>query len=396
MSALASASLSAVGRVGSAGALKPRRVPRGTPPPLVASPRARARFVLKMRALVSSRWRKVLTPGPRLTRPRPPSIAAREPRAALTTRAAATDGTVVIAGATTPTGRLVAGLAVKAFGGENVVLVVNKDAQSSYWPEDMPDEIVEKRMYAPAAELVKATLVDPRDAADAVSQCSQLIFCAEWGLTQAELVETLLASVGPGLRRVVMLSRVGVNRRDKPPFVEQNKPPKKMQEVALGLKLPVGESTGRGCLDGFDAAEKALASAASSASWSAHVVRSGELRGNGPLLLADLSARMVDNLYDVKYQDLYLKKGDEGQGYTKRLNLAATLLRAATSEKSPPADVAALSVVCEMIDPFGVLGEKTLTEPTGVERRKGYDMAKGKAPAPIADELIDELIAPLY
>ena len=49
-----------------------------------------------------------------------------------------------------------------------------------------------------------------------------------------------------------------------------------------------------------------------------------------------------------------------------------------------------------MIDPFGVLGEKTLTEPTGVERRKGYDMAKGKAPAPIADELIDELIAPLY
>ena len=139
----------------------------------------------------------MLTPGPRLTRPRPPSIAAREPRAALTTRAAATDGTVVIAGATTPTGRLVAGLAVKAFGGENVVLVVNKDAQSSYWPEDMPDEIVEKRMYAPAAELVKATLVDPRDAADAVSQCSQLIFCAEWGLTQAELVETLLASVGP-------------------------------------------------------------------------------------------------------------------------------------------------------------------------------------------------------
>ena len=125
------------------------------------------------------------------------------------------------------------------------------------------------------------------------------------------------------------------------------------------------------------------------------MVRSGELRGNGPLLLADLSARLVDNLYDVKYQDLYFKSGDDGQGYTKRLNLAATLLRMTTTASPPPADIAALSVVCEMVDPFGLLGEKTLTEPTGVERRKGYDMAKGKAPAPIADELIDRLVGAL-
>jgi hypothetical protein len=67
----------------------------------------------------------------------------------------------------------------------------------------------------------------------------------------------------------------------------------------------------------------------------------------------------------------------------------------ATVDSTPPADCAALSVVCEMIDPFGLLGEKTLTEPTGVERRKGYDMAKGRAPAPIADEIIDDLIAAL-
>ena len=66
-----------------------------------------------------------------------------------------------------------------------------------------------------------------------------------------------------------------------------------------------------------------------------------------------------------------------------------------TTASTPPADIAALSVVCEMVDPFGLLGEKTLTEPTGVERRKGYDMAKGKAPAPIADELIDQLVAAL-
>ena len=179
-------------------------------------------------------------------------------------------------------------------------------------------------------------------------------------------------------------------------ILEQNKPPKKMQEMALGLKLPTGEASGQpGTLDGFAAAEAALAAAAAGKSWSSHVVRSGELRGNGPLLLADLSARMVDNLYDVKFQDLYFKKGDEGQGYTKRLNLAATLVRMATAESAPIADLAVLSVVCEMVDPFGLLGEKTVTEPTDVERRKGYDMAKGKAPAPIEDKIIDELIAAL-
>jgi|AntAceMinimDraft_5_1070358.scaffolds.fasta_scaffold27825_1 hypothetical protein len=48
-----------------------------------------------------------------------------------------------------------------------------------------------------------------------------------------------------------------------------------------------------------------------------------------------------------------------------------------------------------MLDPFGLLGEKTLTDPTEKPRRMGYDMAKGKAPAPIEDKLIDELIAAL-
>ena len=133
-----------------------------------------------------------------------------------------------------------------------------------------------------------------------------------------------------------MLSRVGINRRDKVPFVEQNKPPKKMQEMALGLKLPAGDSGQPGSLDGFAEAEATLAAAAGGKSWTSHVVRSGELRGNGPLLLADLSARLVDNLYDVKYQDLYFKSGDDGQGYTKRLNLAATLLRMTTTASPPP------------------------------------------------------------
>jgi len=38
-------------------------------------------------------------------------------------------------------------------------------------------------------------------------------------------------------------------------------------------------------------------------------------------------------------------------------------------------------------------GEKSLTPPTDRERRKGYDMAKGKAPAAIDVEIIDALLA---
>jgi hypothetical protein len=126
---------------------------------------------------------------------------------------------VVIAGATTSTGRLAAGLACSAFGGANVTLIVNKDAQASYWPEGMPTEVAEQRMYATEAELVKATLVDPRDATPALAAATTLVFCAEWGATAAELAEALLPQAGANLKRCVMLSRVGINRRDKVPFV---------------------------------------------------------------------------------------------------------------------------------------------------------------------------------
>jgi len=78
-----------------------------------------------------------------------------------------------------------------------VTLIVNKDAQASYWPEDMPTEIAEQRMYAPEAELVKATLVDPRDAGDALATAEVLIFCAEWGASQLELAEALLPRAVP-------------------------------------------------------------------------------------------------------------------------------------------------------------------------------------------------------
>ena len=115
-------------------------------------------------------------------------------------------------------------------------------------------------------------------------------------------------------------------------------------------------------------------------------VRSGELRGNGPLLLADLSARLVDNMYDVKFQDLYAFQGDSQQGYTKRLNLAQTLVRIAENPSCVGSvrDVSILSVVCKTLP---IVGEQTVSEPTDRERRKGYDMSKGVAP-PVIDAAI--------
>lgn len=159
------------------------------------------------------------TPSPTSPPPDVDTVRAVRSRAAPVAPVAAANGSVVIAGANTSTGRLVAGLAVKAFGGENVTLIVNKDAQSMYWPEEMPTDIVEQRMYAPEAELVKATLTDPRDAGGALAAAEHLLFCAEWGATQMELAEMLLPMTGANLKRAIMLSRVGINRRDKQPFV---------------------------------------------------------------------------------------------------------------------------------------------------------------------------------
>ena len=54
-----------------------------------------------------------------------------------------------------------------------------------------------------------------------------------------------------------------------------------------------------------------------------------------------------------------------------------------------PEDVEVLSVVCKT----NMFGEQLVTPPTDRERRKGYDMAKGKAPAAIAPDPINALLA---
>jgi|ERR1719329_775129 hypothetical protein len=206
--------------------------------------------------------------------------------------------------------------------------------------------------------------------------------------------EAAAASVRRGAtkaKRVVALSRVGVNRRDENPFKEQNRPVQKMVKVGQ-MNLPIGGDVdgSKGLLDSYAAAEATLERGAKELGYALTVVRSGQLRGNGPLLLGDYSARLVDNMYDVKFQDLYLKRGDTSEGYTKRLNLAQFIAHVSTTRvDDAPDDVEVLSVVTKT----NFFGEQSLTPPTDRERRKGYDMAKGKAPAAIDVEIIDALLA---
>ena len=158
------------------------------------------------------------------------------------------------------------------------------------------------------------------------------------------------------------------------------------------IALPIGNAVGEpiiGTLDGYEQSEEFAKEIFGAENVT--VVRSGELRGNGPLLLADLSARLVDNMYDVKFQDLYVFQGDSQQGYTKRLNLAQTLVRVAENfSSSANRDISVLSVISITVP---IVGEQTLSQPTDRERRKGYDMSKGIAPSPIDINTVDSLLA---
>ena len=171
--------------------------------------------------------------------------------------------------------------------------------------------------------------------------------------------------------KCVLLSRVGINRKEKAPFKTQNEPYQQRETVQIGqIALPIGNAVGEpiiGTLDGYEQSEEFAKEIFGAENVT--VVRSGELRGNGPLLLADLSARLVDNMYDVKFQDLYVFQGDSQQGYTKRLNLAQTLVRVAENfSSSANRDISVLSVICKTVP---IVGEQTLSQPTDRERRKG-------------------------
>jgi hypothetical protein len=111
------------------------------------------------------------------------------------------------------------------------------------------------------------------------------------------------------------------------------------------------------------------------------VVRVGDLRGNGPtsVTYGDAMLTLVDNAFDVRMQDIEIEEGDAFEGFTKRLSVAVTANRMLTSTQNR-----VLNKTFSLIS----------TGPVDRERRKGWDVAKGRSPPPLEDSVVDEEIAP--
>lgn len=78
-------------------------------------------------------------------------------------------------------------------------------------------------------------------------------------------------------------------------------------------------------------------------------------------------------------QDIEIEEGDRFEGYTKRQSVAAVMNRMLTTQS------------------FKVLNKEfsvISTGPVDRERRKGWDVAKGKSPPPISDRTVDEELQP--
>ena len=309
---------------------------------------------------------------------------------------------IALVGQETSTGKLVMGLSAGRGNNNNTISVVfgEKMENSETMTEGMDAQTFEKRFYCTKEQFAKiSTFASERSAStvSASSTTTTYIFCHESGAKQMKAMKDLKAmkivNSGEVDDKCVLLSRVGINRKEKAPFKTQNEPYQQRETVQIGqIALPIGNAVGEpiiGTLDGYEQSEEFAKEIFGAENVT--VVRSGELRGNGPLLLADLSARLVDNMYDVKFQDLYVFQGDSQQGYTKRLNLAQTLVRVAENfSSSANRDISVLSVICKTVP---IVGEQTLSQPTDRERRKGYDMSKGIAPSPIDINTVDSLLA---
>jgi hypothetical protein len=205
-----------------------------------------------------------------------------------------------------------------------------------------------------------------------------VVFAEETPKKLRATVEAMMARVdagdAPRLRRVVLLSRIGVERREEDPWKYMNR------------------KTFRGGapLDDAWAAEEAVRARAARTvkaggvadGWTYTVVRTGELRGNGPtnVVYGDYALTLVDNAFDVRMQDVEVQNGDTmGSDYTKRLSAAVFANRMLTTSRYDVLNAE-----------FSIIS----TGPVPRERRKGYDVAKGKSPPPVSDRELDEQLAP--
>eukprot|EP00227_Mantoniella_beaufortii_P013671 CAMPEP_0197579490 /NCGR_PEP_ID=MMETSP1326-20131121/3489_1 /TAXON_ID=1155430 /ORGANISM="Genus nov. species nov., Strain RCC2288" /LENGTH=366 /DNA_ID=CAMNT_0043142971 /DNA_START=26 /DNA_END=1126 /DNA_ORIENTATION=- len=183
-----------------------------------------------------------------------------------------------------------------------------------------------------------------------------------------ELQQNIKAGKMPKLKRVVLMSHIGVTRRAVDPWRFMNRRVK-------GGGAP---------LDRWWEAEEELRAAATASEdvgWTYTIVRVGDLRGNGPtsVTYGDAMLTLVDNAFDVRMQDIEILPGDEFQGFTKRLSVAVVMLRMLTTQS--------FRVINKE---FSVIS----TGPVDRERRMGWDVAKGRSPPPISDRTVDEELAP--
>ena len=207
-----------------------------------------------------------------------------------------------------------------------------------------------------------------------------VIFAEESSKKLKACVETFCEAIDggrfPRLRRVVLMSRIGVERRDVDPF-------KYMNRKTFRGGAPLDDCVA--CEDMIRRrAAKTVKPGGVADGWTFTIVRTGELRGNGPtskVVQADYALTLVDNAFDVRMQDIDIDEGDKmpGGDFTKRLSAAVFANRTLTTSRYDVLN-AAYSIVS--------------TGPAPRERRKGYDVAKGKSPPPVSDREIDEALAP--
>lgn len=183
----------------------------------------------------------------------------------------------------------------------------------------------------------------------------------------------------PKLRRVVLLSHIGVERRDADPWKFMNR------KTKVGTGIIGGEAKDGGApLDKWLEAEEMLRAAATASeecAWTYTVIRVGDLRGNGPtsVTYGDAMLTLVDNAFDVRMQDIEMEEGDAFEGFTKRLSAAVVMNRMLTTT-SYRVQNRTYSLIS--------------AGPVDRERRKGWDVAKGRSPPPLEDKVVDEEVAP--
>ena len=89
----------------------------------------------------------------------------------------------------------------------------------------------------------------------------------------------------------------------------------------------------------------------------------------------DAMLTLVDNAFDVRMQDIEIEEGDQFEGFTKRQSVAAVMNRMLTTTQFKVQN-----------NEYSVIS----TGPVDRERRKGWDVARGRSPPPIEDKVVDE------